>query len=99
MNRKRIQNIIIVVGVIVAAFFVYTIFTGDTTQGEVLVGSVAGDVRRPPVVEELIAILNKLSELEIAPVIFDDASYRTLEDYTVTVSSQPQGRANPFEDF
>lgn len=94
MNKSNIKNIIIIVSIVAGLFFLYTFFVKGNNDDDLLVSSSS---TQSPVIEELFSILNKLSQLRINESIFQDASYKSLEDYTVIVNPEPYGRINPFE--
>ncbi len=95
MDKKKIINIIVVVAIIAALFFGLTILVGTPEERGVLTTGTG----RPPVVEEIIGILQNLSTLTIDATIFEDPSYRTLDDFSVTITPQSQGKRNPFAEF
>ena len=91
---KKYRNIITIGLVVIAAFIAYSIFyTPDTgsplTQTQV-------NSEQAALEQELLALLFELRSIELDTTIFDDARFRSLEDFGQEIISEPVGRDNPF---
>ena len=98
---KTIIYTLILLAVVGGGFYAYDQFIVTTPSEDALVAEEgqAGGIEGSAEVRELLRILQTLRGLSIETQIFEDAAYRNLNDYSVPVEAQPQGRANPFAAF
>lgn len=89
---KISKNKILLIALIIVAVIGYYMFKGPNEEALTNVESdVAGSIGM-----ELVVEVNRLRGLQnIEGRIFQDPSYRSLQDFTQAVTPQPLGRSNP----
>ncbi len=92
--------IIPIVIVLVLGFF-YVYYTQTETQGEtgslVSQNAVAGNSRATIAVgAEIISLLEKLDRITLDTALFQQPTFQSLRDFSITLRPQPVGRPNPF---
>lgn len=87
-DKKKIGSFILLLALLVVAYFGYRAFYGDNTASETEAATQAG--------QEILAQLAQLQKIHLDGSLFSSAAYKSLEDFTVNVASQPEGRPNPF---
>ncbi len=102
MNTHHSWSIGKITGIVTlfaAAFISYGLFATSPTQqvaaaGEAVVvdNSPSTDV----VGKELLVLLDKIESLKLDGSIFNDKTFLSLQDYSVTLVPQNPGRSNPF---
>jgi len=93
---SRYKNILIIGLVVVVAFFGYSFFftnSSDTVLQKNTTGASA------TIDNELIALLLQLKSLKLDDSIFSDTTFKSLEDFSQELVSEPVGRVNPFAPF
>jgi len=91
-NKKIISGIII----LVFAFIIYSVFFKSevpTTSG--LVTGTGADSQFITG-KEILALLVDLKSIQLQSDIFRNRAFRSLEDFSIPISPEPQGRTNPF---
>ncbi len=92
---KRYKNSLIVVAVVLVAFVVYGIFfTPDRSNPLTVERTVRAG--QSAVEQELIGLLLELRSITLDTDVFDDARFRSLEDFSQQIVAEPVGRENPF---
>lgn len=93
--KGNIKNIVILVVVLGAAFYLYSYFFGGNSSTDAL--SVSGPaVEGGGVGKDLLVILADLRTLKLDDSIFTDPSFRALKNFRVELTPEPVGRDNPF---
>lgn len=105
MQQEQIKKIIInvlavavVAGVIITGYSAFTKRSTLDITPEVSVGQVAEETRFIGAeIDKTVKDLNGLDRaLESSVAIFDLPAFRSLQDFSVSVSEEPVGRDNPF---
>lgn len=96
-NLLKYKKILIWIGVVIVAFILYSMFfTGDDkTANSGVVSSPVADAQFVAG-REIIALLTDLKALKLNGDIFQGNTFRSLEDFSLPVAPEPQGRQNPF---
>jgi len=92
-NKKIVSGIII----LIFGFIVYSVFFKSevsTTQG-LVTGTSVSDAQLVAG-KEILALLVDLKSIKLQSDIFRDRAFRSLEDFSIPISPEPQGRTNPF---
>jgi len=94
-NLLKNRKVVITALVVILAFFAYTYFFKPDTSDSVLISSTdaTGGLAQG---REIIALLTDLKSLKLDESIFQDPVFRSLEDFTLPIDPEPQGRTNPF---
>ena len=94
---KKYKYSLIFITLIVGGYFVYVTFgspsvpEGLLTQSATVDGTAAG--------QEILQILADIQNINLDTSIFQDDKFNSLVDFTQGVTSEPQGRRNPFEQI
>lgn len=96
LNRYKIP--LLVVALVVIGFIAYTYLFGGASPRDLLV-SESSDLAASGAEQELLTLLLELRSLELPGHVFDDPSYRTLEDFSQELTPLPVGRSNPFAPY
>ena len=91
---KKYQNLFVIVGLIVAAFVVYSIFFTGTNDDALVTQEI--DASQTAVEQELISLLLELRSITLNTSIFSDSKFQSLEDFSQDIVAEPVGRSNPF---
>jgi len=91
---RRYQNILIIIGLVVAAFVAYSLFFTGTPRDALTTENI--DPTSSAVEQELIGLLLQLRSIELDVSFFSDTRFRSLEDFGQDVVNEPVGRTNPF---
>lgn len=92
----KLKNILIIVGVAVISFLIYSIFLKGDPEPTVLLES-EGQVDSADVLgADIIKAINQISSLDLDRSIFSDPVLRSLVDRSQLISPEPKGRENPF---
>ncbi len=96
-QKSNTGTIAIAVALIVLGFFSYQYFMpGDAdAQNTDSNGNVQTEVTSV-VSEDLLNSLGRIESLQIDTSLFEDTTYQSLQDQSVTIAPQPTGKANPF---
>lgn len=92
---KQYKNIIFFVGLVLFAFVLFSLFLdvgGGTAPTLVSEGAQEANVAE----RELLATLLELRSITLDEEIFDDTTFRQLEDFSQELVPEPVGRPNPF---
>lgn len=96
-NLLKYKKILIWVGVVIVAFIVYSMFfTGDDKAANGGIVSLQAVDAQFAAGREIIALLTDLKALKLNGDIFQSNAFRSLEDFSLPVAPEPQGRQNPF---
>lgn len=90
------KNIIVAVLVVLVLVTGYFYFSGGTPSSDTGLLEVAQTSEATVVAARVLSLLNQIKSLNIDTSIFSDPAYQTLRDYSVVISPQNVGRANPF---
>ena len=94
MNKiKKIFTIIIIIAV---AFAVYTYFFKVDRSAPLLSTEGVSEVKDNVAERELLSLLLELRTVQLKGEIFDDPTFRSLNDFGQVLEPQPIGRENPF---
>jgi len=92
----KYKKIIIAIIVIAAAFFVYSNYFKPTGGGLVEVESNNQAKRQFAAGKEILTLLVDLSSIQLNSDIFEDESFKSLNDFSLPIDLEPKGRVNPF---
>lgn len=97
-DKGILKNIIIGVIVIGGLFAGYSIFFKSDSVAEPLLLVEEGGVSStaPESATELLRILADLRRINLDVSLLGEETYRALRDFSVLLSPEPRGRANPF---
>jgi hypothetical protein len=90
-HSKGTIAVIVIVIILVIAYFYYE--GGSSTGSSSLLVSQSSD---QSIGAAELNLLNQIQSLKIDTSLFKDPGYQNLEDYSVTIPSEPVGRPNPF---
>jgi len=91
LKYKKIIIGIVVIGV---AFFIYSTYFKPEGGPLVMVDSQAK--RQFAAGKEILTLLIDLKSIELDGSIFEDGSFKSLEDFSLPIDPEPKGRTNPF---
>jgi uncharacterized membrane protein YukC len=92
---KQNQTAILVVVILVIAFFAYTyFFTGKEDSSAVLQTEEVSVVA--PVDQDLISLLLELKSITLDESVFSNQAFKSLQDFSQELVPEPVGRVNPF---
>ncbi|MEK9167868.1 MAG: hypothetical protein AAB769_00845 [Patescibacteria group bacterium] len=94
---KKYKKILIWFGVIIVVFVLYSMFftKDDNLANGGIVSAPAADAQFTAG-REIIALLTDLKALQLKDEVFQSNVFRSLEDFSLPVAPEPQGRQNPF---
>lgn len=87
---KKYQTTILVVILLIGAFYVYRTFFGGST-------TVAVDQNAQQIGTDVLNLKQKLEDASFDKTLFSSPVFQSLVDFSTTIPSQPQGRSNPFD--
>lgn len=90
--KKHKAGILFIV-IVIAAFFVYSLFFVGDEEEALLVES---DVRDDDVGAEMLGLLLELRSIDLEDDFFESAVFNSLVDFSRELVPQPVGRPNPF---
>lgn len=91
---QKYKKLLIAAGVIIVLALGYSFFAGeDIPDG--LTSQSAGGIA-PEEGGDLIALLAELKSIDLDTSILQNQTFLTLQDFSVSLSPEPVGRANPF---
>jgi len=93
-SMLKYKKIIIIAIIIFASFFVYNSYFKSSSSSLIEVENRARgklDAGR-----EILALLVDLKSIKLDGSIFDQKSFKTLEDFSLPIDPEPKGRVNPF---
>lgn len=94
-SSKKTFIILIVIIVVAALIYFYTLGNSAADSASTLQqDSVSSETQA--VGSRVLSLLNQISSLKIDASIFNNPSYQSLVDYTVSIPEQNIGRPNPF---
>lgn len=93
--NKRVVIIATIIFVVLIGGFIYYLVTNKSSDTVVLT-RVDTSPLDATLGRELLSTLARLKSTTIDKSIFDDPVFATLQDFGVTIASQPVGRRNPF---
>ena len=94
---KKYKSAFIILIVAVLAFTAYSVFfAGGVRQDESLLTTNNAAVPEAAITSELISLLLEMKVLKLDNSLFSDKRFRSLTDFSVTLTPQPIGRSNPF---
>lgn len=94
-NILKYKKIIISIVVITIAFFIYSAYFKPAQNGAlVAVENQTG--RQFAAGKEVLTLLIDLKSIELDGSIFEDKSFKSLEDFSLPIDPEPKGRINPF---
>lgn len=96
-NLLKYKKILIWFGAIVIAFVLYGMFfkKDDNLANGGIVSVPATDAQFTAG-REIVALLTDLKALKLKDDVFQNNVFRSLEDFSLPVAPEPQGRQNPF---
>lgn len=95
---KRYKNLLLFLGIIVlaAAGYFFFIGGGDNGGSQLSAQSADGTAGGNAQQSELVSLLLGLQSIQLDSSLFEDPAFRSLQDFSTELSSQPVGRSNPF---
>lgn len=100
-NNKNVIMAVVLIVLLVVAYFMF--FKGeDLAPTDALVSENIGPDGLPIAGDgltagaDLLPMLLRLNSLHLDDTIFQDPVFLSLEDFTIEIPPQPQGRSNPF---
>jgi len=94
-NILKYKKIIIAAVVVLIAFFIYSAYFKPGQNGA-LVAIENQTGRQFAAGKEVLTLLIDLKSIELDGAIFEDASFKSLEDFSLPIDPEPKGRINPF---
>ena len=95
-DRKTQVTIgVVVLLLIIAGWY----FLGGKSEPASYLTEIAGDPVEAIIGRDLLIALEKMRAVTLDVSLFNDSSYKSLQDTTVIVPTQPIGRHNPFAPF
>jgi len=91
---KKYKKTLIIIGVIIASFIVYSAFLKPDNTEEGIVSS--GPDQQPKAGREILSLLVDLKEIDLNAELFQSNSFRNLNDFSTPIPPEPKGRPNPF---
>lgn len=91
--------IIIIAAILIALGVWYAISSSSASSPILTTDTPAGAASLDPADQELVGSLLTLRAVSLSGEIFNDPSYRTLQDYSTTIVPEPVGRQNPFQSL
>jgi|SRR5271168_1396286 len=90
---QKLKIPLIAIVIIIALFYVYnTYFAGSSSTPDLQVSSSVTDTAD----QTFLNLLLQIKDINLNTAIFQDSSFVSLQDDTVTIPNQPYGRPNPF---
>jgi hypothetical protein len=89
-NKKKILIIAIVVVIVIAG---YMFLKDDAPEASETLSVAPTD---DTIGGDILPLLYQLKSLQLDTTIFRDPAFATLQDYSIEIPDQPQGRENPF---
>jgi hypothetical protein len=95
-SNTHLVTLALVALVGVAGYFAYDYMSAPkaTAQSAVVPEETTGPVS--PLSNEQMALLAKIEALKLDGTIFQDDAFKSLQDWTVELGTQPAGKTNPF---
>jgi hypothetical protein len=95
---QKIKTPVIAVVIIVLVFFAYSHFFQGSSQSTSLTSDSSASSTNPDAAAEqqFLTLLLKIQNITINQSIFSDPVFLSLQDDSLPVVDQPQGRTNPF---
>jgi len=91
------KKIVIIVAVIIFAFVIYSyLFKKDIDTQLITSESISSQAQQFGAGKEIVALLSDLKSLQLNDDIFNNAAFKSLEDFSLPISNEPKGRNNPF---
>lgn len=87
----------IALGVTVLLGVVYLVFIRDGGGEETAETRVALKTEATLQTERILSNINEIESYPVLDTLFEDARFRSLQDYRVDIADVDTGRANPFE--
>lgn len=94
INKNK--KILIVIAIVVLAFIFYSVFLKPDAGNNMAVVSLAGSSGSFTVGRDIITLLADLKSINLSGELFNGNVFRSLEDFSVPIVPEPQGRINPF---
>lgn len=91
---KENQTAILVVVILIVAFFAYTYFFTGKEEGAILQTEEVSIAA--PADQDLISLLLQLKAITLSDAIFSDPEFKSLHDFSQELVDEPIGRINPF---
>ncbi len=92
-NQPKNKKIIILVVVVILLGLGYMLLNNSAPDSGT---TIVVQNQSTAVGSDLLPLLLQLNALHLDDSIFKDQSFKTLQDYTIDIGSQPIGRSNPF---
>jgi hypothetical protein len=96
MIFQKYKNWIIIGGILILVFIVYSMFFTKKDENDVLKTSVA-KTSAEIVGSEILNALNQIESLELDRSIFSSPIYQSLKDRSQAIPPEPVGKTNPFD--
>lgn len=99
MNKiLKNKKVIIGITILIFGFIVYSVFfKTETSKNSGLVVGTAGNSNSQFIAgKEILALLSDLKSIQLNQDIFQNKTFRSLEDFSIPIEPEPQGRTNPF---
>ena len=90
-SLQKNKNLIIVVALVVVAFWVYVSFFKPDNS------STPADPAAQQVGSDVLDLYASLQSVTLDQSLFSSDLYKRLVDFSTTIPSQPAGRSNPFD--
>ncbi len=101
-QKSSKKPIIVIVIIIILALIAYFYFSGspsDSSSTSLVEQKSPESADADAAGVRVLSLLNQISSLKIDTSIFDNPTYKSLVDYSITVPEQNVGRPNPFAPF
>jgi len=93
----KYKKALLIITVIIVAFVVYSyLFKKDASPQLIAPDSTSLQTSQFSAGREILALLSDLKSLQLNNDIFSNKAFRSLEDFSLPISSEPKGRNNPF---
>lgn len=93
---KKYKKIILIIGITVILFFVYSYFFGGNESENLIESTVNAPTGAEAIGSDIIQALSQIETLKLERNIFSDPVYRSLVDRSKVLTPEPVGRNNPF---
>lgn len=101
-HKNPILFLVIAVLIIVAYLFFFSSDGGNENNESLTSQDVGNELQKTSEIDdssagaEILSLLLKMRSIELKKDVFEKESFKSLEDFSREISSQPIGRQNPF---
>jgi flagellar basal body-associated protein FliL len=90
------KTAIIIIVIIIVALIAYFYYEGNTPVSNSSLETTVATNEAQAVGVRVLTLLNQIKSLKVDTDLFKDASYLTLQDYSVQIPPENVGRSDPF---